>query len=314
MANILLTNSCNATCAFCFAEHFTNQTAQFLCLDDLDQRIELIQHSGIDQLRLMGGEPTLHPAFEEIARRVLAAGLKLIVFSNGYMPERTIRVLENIPPSDCAVLVNMNARSRSTSAGSLRHQVFERLSQKITAGYTILHPFFDLSPLFETIKAYGLQPKLRLGLALPTLDGKNAYLSQKKYPLAAKSILDNAEKAHQLGIRIEFDCGFVRCMFTDEQQEALDHLGVIHQYHCAPNLDIGLDGNIFHCFSLHTFQTALNEVGSINAANGILKEQRALFQDSGIYPRCSSCEHKINGECSGGCLALTMQRFHGNQV
>jgi len=110
---------------------------------------------------------------------------------------------------------------------------------------------------------------------------------------------------------LEFDCGFVHCMFTEEEWHQLDGCGVVAECHCAPNLDIDLYGNIFHCFSLSQISTSLNQHQTINTAYEQIEDQRKYFRESGIYPECSICHERINGHCSGGCLSITMKRFHG---
>ena len=311
MANIILTNVCNAYCAFCFALEQAKSPGHFLSLDDFTTRISFIRASDQSQIRLMGGEPTLHPKFKEIVDLIISNGMTAILFSNGYISDTRLQYLESLPVEKIALLVNLNAKWYAPNSEVQRLEVFTALNKKITLGFTILNPIFDLTQYFEWIKTYQLQPKLRLGLAQPTLFGDNQYLSPKLYKKAAQSILINAYHAHRQNIQLEFDCGFVRCMFTEEEWHQLDTFGVVSECRCAPNLDIDLDGHIFHCFSLSQISTPLNQHQTINAAYSQIEDQIKNFRESGIYPNCSTCQEKINGQCSGGCLSITMRRFHG---
>ncbi|MBU0702548.1 MAG: radical SAM protein, partial [Chloroflexi bacterium] len=58
-----------------------------------------------EQLKLTGGEPTLHPEFEIIVRRVSALGLNFSLFTNACWPdpERVVRFLAGVP--QCAGLL-----------------------------------------------------------------------------------------------------------------------------------------------------------------------------------------------------------------
>ena len=310
MANILITTVCNANCSFCFARENAQESQKFIDLDDLNDRIDFIQSSGLSQIRLIGGEPTLHPKFQEIVSRIRSTGLDLILFSNGFISQKNLGCLEEIPQEKFAVLVNVNAISKGENLEKLRQEVLRSLNIKVTLGFTILNPFFDLSPYYQWINDYGLQRKVRLGLAQPIFGGGNQYLSPKNYRNAAQSILNNAEKSKNENIQLEFDCGFVRCMFTNEEWQQLDDWGVIAESHCAPNLDIGLNGQVFHCFSISQITTSLDKIDSTKAAITELNDQRKLFRKFGIYPHCSECPELNNGRCCGGCLSLTLRRFH----
>ncbi|MEA3327559.1 MAG: radical SAM protein [Chloroflexota bacterium] len=310
MANIIITNVCNANCSFCFARENTQASQKFISLDDLNKRIDFIRSSGLSQIRLIGGEPTLHPNFQEIVNHITSTELDLILFSNGFIPQKNLGCLIEIPQEKFAVLLNVNAKSNVVNLENLRQKVLRSLNIKVTLGFTILNPFFDLSPYFQWINDFGLQRKVRLGLAQPIYGGGNQYLSPKRYRSAAQSILDNAEKAKNENIQLEFDCGFVRCMFTDEEWQQLEDWGVIAESHCAPNLDIGLDGQVFHCFSISQIATSLDKANTTEDAIAELNDQRKIFREFGIYPHCSDCTELINGRCCGGCLSLTLHRFH----
>jgi len=241
---------------------------------------------------------------------IASTGLDLILFSNGFIPENNLPCLQEMPAEKLALLINVNAEGKGKNFDIQRQRVLKCLNDKVTLGFTILKPNFDLFPYFRWINDYGLQRKIRLGLAQPIFGGGNQFLSPKLYKNAARSILINAKAAHLENISLEFDCGFVRCMFTDEEWQQLDEMGVNSESHCAPNLDIGMDGTVFHCFSLSQIATSLERVNTTLQALGELNELREPFRQVGIYPDCSNCDELHQGRCCGGCLSLTLQRFH----
>ncbi len=314
MANILITNACNANCSFCFAREQTRQQAKFLSMAAVEERLLFLQHSDVDQARLMGGEPTLHPQFQEIVSRVMSTGMKLAVFSNGFIPEKALTCLSEFPAERCAILINVNALEAAPKFQDKLLKVLRTLQEKVTLGFTVVNPSFDLLNYFKWIKIYGLQRKIRLGLAMPIYGGDNRFLPPKHYPATARSVLLNAVKAHEQGIDLEFDCGFVQCMFTKEESQALEKLGVKLESQCAPNLDIGVDGNIFHCFCLSNLYIGMKEAPIVRKAVDVLNEQRRSFRESGIYPECAHCPERVRGHCCAGCLSMTMRRFHQGAV
>ncbi len=74
--NIILNSYCNLTCNYCFADEYMEETVKTpgksmefdFFLDDLLPKIR--SHPVIN---FMGGEPTLHPRFDEIFSRTLEA-------------------------------------------------------------------------------------------------------------------------------------------------------------------------------------------------------------------------------------------------
>ncbi len=310
MANILITNVCNADCDFCFAREKAQNPQHFISMDELEQRLRFIQSSGYTQVRLMGGEPTIHPHFQEIVSIIRSTGLDLILFSNGFIPEKNLTYLEEIPAEKLALLINVNAQGKGKNLDLQRLRVLKQLNIKVTLGFTILNPDFDLSPYFRWVNEYRLQRKIRLGLAHPIYGGGNQFLSPKLYKKAARSILINAKTAQKENISLEFDCGFVRCMFTGEEWQRFEELGVDAESHCAPNLDIGMDGKVLHCFSISQIATSMEKISTARAALKELNEKRKRLRQGGIYPECSDCKEFIDGSCCGGCLSLTLRRFH----
>ena len=76
MANLIVSNMCNLNCAYCFAKDYIG-TAQhgsnlnFIPLDSFENHLDFLDRSGIEQVRILGGEPTLHPEFPELLRAAL---------------------------------------------------------------------------------------------------------------------------------------------------------------------------------------------------------------------------------------------------
>ena len=64
MANISVTAICNLRCDYCFARAALDgcsQSAPHMPLSVYERVLGFLERSGINQVRLLGGEPTLHP-------------------------------------------------------------------------------------------------------------------------------------------------------------------------------------------------------------------------------------------------------------
>ncbi|HWJ13936.1 MAG TPA: radical SAM protein [Gemmatimonadaceae bacterium] len=81
-----ITAACNLTCPTCFADSSPSRAGTVPAervLANIDQRLAR-ENGRIDVLMLSGGEPTLHPDFEEIVERVLERDVvRILINSNG---------------------------------------------------------------------------------------------------------------------------------------------------------------------------------------------------------------------------------------
>ncbi|HEX3049671.1 MAG TPA: radical SAM protein [Aggregatilineaceae bacterium] len=320
MVNIIVSTVCNMKCTYCFAEDHMlsahdDRQPTFISLESFERRLDDLDRSGINEIRLIGGEPTLHPQFDALIEQARRRNKHIVVFTHGLIPDRIVTVLEAIPPDDCTILVNTNATRQSTSPTdaeqSRRRAVLQRLGSRALLGFTIYTPRAELDFLLPLVLDMGCQKKIRLGLAQPISGGSNRYLHPKQYPQVGHPIARFAHAAAQHGITLELDCGFVRCMFSQDDLETLHTAGVDPAWRCNPILDIGVNGEAFHCFPLAN-QAVVPSAEAESAVNlrASLAGQVQPYRVAGIYKECSSCRFKLMGACTGGCLAATIKRFH----
>jgi hypothetical protein len=162
---------------------------------------------------------------------------------------------------------------------------------------------FEADHLLPLILETGCRKAIRIGLAQPVLGGHNECLLPKQYPLVAPKIVRLAQKAHAEGIGLEFDCGFVRCMFTEAEIESLHLAEVKTGWHCGPVPDIDLNGQALHCFPLaNRFTTQIKGIIQLDELIAALSAQTRLYP-AGITG-CSTCKFKL-GENVGRLLPNT---------
>ena len=320
MSNVVISRVCNLNCPYCFASEKLQSERQtpgeiFISLPDFNQKLAFLKRSGIKDLRLIGGEPTLHPQFSDLVRIGLQQGFHVLVFTHGLLSDDVCEFLEAFSNKEISLLINMNSQKKGNvddeSLHEQRQSVLKRLKHLASPGFNIFKPDFDLVPIFDAIIESGCNRVIRLGVANPILGGNNAYLHPKYYRFVGQQIASYAQLAEETGVHFEFDCGFVRCMFDDDELESLVAGGTHPQFVCSPILDLDLGKQVFYCFSLANHYI-INLTPEMDAAEmrKAMAARSQFFRAAGVYPSCSSCEHKLRIECSGGCLAMTMRRFH----
>ncbi|MFF7858772.1 radical SAM protein [Streptomyces sp. NPDC007904] len=78
-----ITGRCQLTCpALCYAASGPTRDHGGMSEDDWNRTIDEAAGLGAEEIQLIGGEPTLHPAFARMVRRAVDAGLRVRVYSN----------------------------------------------------------------------------------------------------------------------------------------------------------------------------------------------------------------------------------------
>ena len=311
MTNLMLTSRCNLNCDFCFAIDIMGRNSGLdVSFSTFQKYVDHLDRSGFGQVRLLGGEPTLHPEFSRFLDHSRSRGKTVLIFSNGLVPSIVLKALEEIPPQECTVLVNLASGDGLPSVRKRQEDVLKQLGQRACSGYTISRlAQFDFPKLLDIIDHTGSQRCLRIAMAQPS-GGSNIFIHPKQYRQVAQQVMALVEEAGRRGIRVEFDCGFVRCMFSNEDLLVLQENNVSVAWHCGPVWDIAPDDRAFPCFALAGHMQITHGLGyGLDELQRMFDAEMSILRIAGVFPECSSCELRVTEKCSGGCLAVTLKRL-----
>jgi len=274
------------------------------------EALEYLHRAEINQVRLLGGEPTLHQDFHWILDQSLKRGFQIVLFSNGLISPETLEYLARIEEERIIVLLNTVFPSDGESELiQKQRESMSCLGRRCRIGANIFSRKQNLSYLIDYITKFGLYPEIRLGIAHPLLSGRNVYLQPKFYFDIGLKIVSLYFEAKEVGIELSLDCGFVPCMFPEdswkELGEALEGTG----RYCRPNLDLLPNGEFISCYPLNN-QNKLKLTSNITAQE--LRSQfdfgLSPFQIFGIFPNCGICS-MFGSRCNGGCVAQKINRL-----
>jgi len=205
----------------------------------LDQLLPKIRSSPV--INFMGGEPTLHPRFDEIFSQTLSTVnpyTSLNVFTNGLMPEKVLDLMVKTARVDGSVkrniyfsiLLNWQTLENISAKNHQRcKQVAERLMK--TNGYSVtfsinlysktqdlLTQCTEIDAIYQKVGLPRDQKyKIRVSPAFPIVgEANNIYLPIRDFPKVGRSMLKILKQFPQLCFR--FDCSFPPC-FLDEIEE-----------------------------------------------------------------------------------------------
>lgn len=303
MANLILTTDCQRKCSYCFAKD-SNVVTSFSWQNFL--AAEKFINTGPKIVNLMGGEPTLHPDFIKILKHLISNDYTVQVFTNGMLSdqllEELIIFLNDVRLKDNQLYFAINIRAekyRQRFESDKQINFLKSVKDLAYPAFTIHEKDTNLLFLVDLIEKYGLDHTIRMGLALPVINGDNDYLPQKFYKNVAKSIIDLANNSD--GITITFDCGFPLCMFTlddiaklsrDEENDFM--------FSCGQPIDIYPDLTVTNCYPLSkVHKTNITNFKDITELYTYFRE--GFITPTGIYnEQCNDCTF-FRKVCGGGC-------------
>jgi hypothetical protein len=290
----------------------TPGTEAFMTWADFEESLDFLARSGVSEATLLGGEPTLHPRFCDMVDRALERGFSVLVLSGGIIPEKSLRHIERAPAGQVAVMLNVVPPGDSFSQRERDKQaeVMRRIGPQVALGLNIDHPATPLDFLLEWIAEYNLERAVRLGLAHPIVDGHNTFLHPRDYPAVGRRVAEFALRARAASVHLEFDCGWVPCMFPEG---ALAELGLTPRevgLRCNPILDVLPGRQTISCYPLAAIAREALPVSQDGAwLAQKFTERIAPYRPMMLYRHCSSCDWLARGECTGGCVAGSMRRL-----
>ena len=320
MPNILLTTRCNLSCKYCFAQEKLSSTRLNMPLENVRRVIDFLKRSEFPIFRVMGGEPTLHPQFNEIVQLAIAANMRVDVLSNATWSEDTAALFERIPSKYLMFLLNIDHPDNYTPR---QWELIQRNLNGLNGrgGVTLSFNVFEKQPNSEYIldlaRRYDFK-YIRLSLSLPVFGAGNAYLPFEELPEVSEFVMRFAAEAESKGIGVQFDNAVPLCIFDTAQIGYLLLHGVYdlnRNTRCNPIIDIGPDLTIWSCFCLSSLKNRkLDEFKNLADAQAYFRQVWSVYQDT-VYPleKCNDCFYREKWGCQGGCLTYAMMKDGGRR-
>jgi MoaA/NifB/PqqE/SkfB family radical SAM enzyme len=316
--NLVITYECNRSCPYCFARGKSQPDANsgskspgptHISSEDFDKYLEFLRKDRRSDLKLLGGEPTLHPAFIEMISRSLDSGFSITLFTNGLWPRSVQDFFEKDPRTERVHFIfNVNepamqtARESSWQAESLRIA-----GARGCLGFNIYREEFSLGFIPELIDTFSLQKHVRLGLASPIFGHDNSHVASSRLRRVGKSLVAELQGLERRDILCSFDCGIPLCMFDEEDIGRVFLSTTPWASLCRSGIDVGPDLSVWPCFPLSgILNVPLLDFESRDALDVYFSEKLAPFRKYGCLEECATCKYLLRKQCCGGCLARTL--------
>jgi len=315
--NILITNYCNQNCSFCFARAEMNTKT-------IDREMELINFKRIlikmkslriDTVKLLGGEPMLHSRLDQILALSLAHFPYVQIFSNGiFSDDKAMLVSKYFPRIKFTFNVTtpgfqLNQKIRQRV---IRHITDFALKTEVTLSLTI-DITTDIDFVVKTItkKVLRSAKHIRIGFSNPTA-GKKNYYSFNQFPMMGKQLYKFIKTVRdaKTHAQLHLNCGFTRCMFTDEEYNYLTKQGLqFLGWGCfgkGSSMDIATNMSAFHCFPLSTKHRLSLTAHSLVKIDQTLMKKRYDYWGKINQKVCQKCPFygHVPSKCPGPCIAF----------
>lgn len=339
MANIMLTDSCNLHCPYCFANEFVNHSANEISIENLKKAMDFIATARDERLGLIGGEPTLHSKFKEILQMIIADDRfsNVILYTNGVKLDEFVSELTH---PKFHILWNCN---NPTDMGKAE---FERMcdnlelyinkfymKDKITLGINIYQENFEYQYLLKLLKKYDFN-RVRMSIVVPNTAGKRSFDVKGYFRSVKPKFKDFVYTMLANDILPHYDCNKMpACLLTAEEIEAFkqmldqknkerarsklppiqlpytDSAIYTEEVHCSPVIDIRQDLTAIRCFGLSDCtKVKITDFKCLaDLRNYYLNEIDAYAYKLGISHGCMNCYRRITLKCTGGCLAFKIK-------
>ena len=292
--NLFLTRACDQGCAFCYARDWLEGDGADPDLSALWPALVhyavLVRGAGPAEpgdplvasagtVNLLGGEPTQHPAFGEVVRRLRALGLGVNLFTSGAHPEAVRDVASDL----WFVTINGLFVQRAASLGVDLARVCAHLP---------LRPGDDVTSLLEAVATAGLRAAV-LAFAAPAGGAAGPFFTPDD-PEPMRALVAAADTAaERLGLTLGWDCAPPRCVLPDGPGR------------CVPVPVLEADGMVSVCGGAYLLEDRRRPITDFDDLAGLHAWARDIYVELAARPTpfeaCRSCPQREQG-CYGMCL------------
>jgi len=316
--NLLITNFCNQNCDFCFAKKEMESASikREMNLDDLRRiLLRMKKIKSINTVKLLGGEPLLHTQFKEIIKLSLKYFPSVRIFTNGIFSNEKAEFLKHYLPE---VKFTFNVSTPGFQNNKKVREVISKriiefgLKTEVTLSHTI-NPNIDISNLRNLQDIIKHVFVFRIGISNPIFGEKNNY-SYNDFKKIGKQTTDLIGYVKNLNpkIKVNLNCGFTPCMFTETQLKYLKERKIqFSGWSCFgknSSMDIAVDMIAFHCFPLSNSYRLSMKNNSLKKINGKFILKRYEYFKKIIINQCQKCRLYGYGfnKCLGPCVAFRL--------
>lgn len=291
-------------CDYCYIKEEGSQAPSDMDVSDFSNILDWFIMLKVNEIILLGGEPTLYPLFKELLHIIRTSKISTRIFTNGTYKNHIAKlILENEYIKTVFFHYDEKYLRDSNDIKVFLKNIEEASlsNKKIWLRWNIDKPDIDCSRLISLCKKYSAS--IGYSLSAPTSKANPIPISTaNRY---ADSLIYLVRSASENMIRIEPARATPLCLFDDEQLEFLKNKGNLQGICTAINdLTVNTDLTLQLCSITHTIRTTrVSGLDDLKEKIEFLKKEETELRSRPSIPECEECKLFKNGECQGGCYA-----------
>ena len=309
--NILVNIKCNAHCSYCFAGGKCCSRTN-ISLQDYCRALKFAVVSKDNQIKILGGEPTLHPKFIQIISETMHfyQPQEIQIFTNGFVNSNIVDFLKN---KKLNYILNFTARNFINEEKSKLSYFLQIVGPQTMLGINYFGKLTDAETLeiFQTIKKFKLRKTIRLGISAPTYNLSNlSFNFNRSRKILNEDLVLLSKKCLQEGISIFMDCSCVPLCAIDDKtitylkKYARTDLKVL----CEGPIDLLPDNNVIRCFACSSVRYPLRSFRNKQEIRDLFKKMDSFLLQYAGEEKCQNCQFYCK-TCQGGCMAYKIARL-----
>lgn len=310
--NIMLNSYCNLKCPYCFANTEINSShIKNISEENFDEALEFLINNNIREVRLIGGEPTLHPYFIYFIQKIINKSFfeKVHIFSNMTFEDDISNPLILMSQDiDISFLPNFNedyvlGEKKSTVENNII--TFSKYNLLDTIGVNIYKPNMDFSHIFKIIEKTNIR-NVRWSITTPN---KKVDDVKEYFHSFYETLIDFFDECSKHKCTNQIDCNSLPlCSFNEfELGTLMKHNYMLYNKptNCDVVLDVNTELEAFRCFGVSdSYKVKINKYSNINNIINLIEINTANIKNKPLFKECVNCNvYSMNNNSSCSCLA-----------
>jgi organic radical activating enzyme len=333
MSNIILTHACNKGCSYCFAKEIRDSHTRAELPSSINMTLEMLgsiidkhltnqQNNQPPMIKLLGGEPTLHPQFENILSMCYERKIGITLVSNFlFSKEKRDIILKFLKTRAISFLVNsteLDQKDRmdvfKENYNTIYKYLYERNAESnVSCGIT-LDPD---TPIEEYVKYIDFLKSnlvaienMRVSLAFPGGSDKKGNFFFLKNTKVGDSLVFITKKLMDENIPANLDCINFPCMYETKEEAKFVrkflHGSEKHVCGLGPGpTDYMPDGSAIYCYPNANVSVDTTKFKSDAAIQEALRMKYQIARSTISLPKeCQGCKYLGGNECEGPCVGF----------
>lgn len=304
---LFITEACNLSCSYCFSKEMLSGKMDIHTIENI---LKWAKTNTVSKMPICGGEPTIHPDFDEILSLFSQYKMETYFASNFTIPlNRFDNYHANIVKKVFAHYTEQHQHQRKLHEQFISNILY---SKEKEIEVILRVNIFDELPVWniwwQLLDITGIN-QINIALTFPNNAQNNTHVSVENMKSCINSICELMEKAKLDNIALNFAKPLPVCLFpaafqkrvlTDTNLSPLCH---IHHNNYTNNVAITSDLNLIPCLGLFKYHQKFDFTQNWEQVTDLCANIVQPLLNTPLMDNCTSCFLFDTKLCQGSCLS-----------